>query len=127
MEKLPKIGIPVIFTIIVLFLLVSKSAVTVDSGEAGVLFKTFGDGVVVDEPPMGEGFHIVAPWNKVFIYEVRQQEVFEKMNVLSSNGLEIKLEASAWFQPNQDELGKLHQEKGVNYKNLVESTSKSSD
>jgi len=41
MEKLPKIGIPVIFTIIVLFLLVSKSAVTVDSGEAGVLFKTF--------------------------------------------------------------------------------------
>ena len=84
MEKLPKIGIPVIFTIIVLFLLVSKSAVTVDSGEAGVLFKTFGDGVVVDEPPMGEGFHIVAPWNKVFIYEVRQQELFEKMKMLFS-------------------------------------------
>jgi regulator of protease activity HflC (stomatin/prohibitin superfamily) len=41
------------------------------------------------------------------------------MNVLSSNGLEIKLEASAWFQPNQDELGKLHQEKGVNYKNRI--------
>ena len=29
----------------------------------------------------------------------RQQEVFEKMNVLSSNGLDIQLEASAWFQP----------------------------
>ena len=60
---------------------------------------------------LDEGFHIVAPWNKVFIYEVRQQEVFEKMKVLSSNGLEIKLDASAWFQPDNRSLGKLHQEK----------------
>jgi len=115
MEKLPKIGIPVIFTLIVLFLLISKSAITVDSGEAGVLFKTFGDGVVVDEPPMGEGFHIVAPWNKVFIYEVRQQELFEKMKVLSSNGLEIQIDASAWYEPVYNELGNLHQSLGQGY------------
>jgi regulator of protease activity HflC (stomatin/prohibitin superfamily) len=57
----------------------------------------------------------VAPWNQVFVYEVRQQEVFEKMNVLSSNGLDIKLDASAWFQPKYEELGKLHQEKGEDY------------
>ena len=115
MEKLPKIGIPVIFTLIVLFLLISKSAITVDSGEAGVLFKTFGDGVVVDEPPIGEGFHIVAPWNKVFIYEVRQQELFEKMKVLSSNGLEIQIDASAWYEPVYNELGNLHQSLGQGY------------
>lgn len=115
MDKLPKIALPVIFIFIVLVILISKSAVTIGSGEAGVLYKTFGNGVVTDEPPMGEGFHIVAPWNKVFVYEVRQQEVFEKMNVLSSNGLDIKLDASAWFQPKYDELGKLHQEKGEDY------------
>jgi len=68
---------------------------------------------------MGEGFHIVLPWNKVFIYEVRQQEVFEKMNVLSSNGLDIKLEASAWFQPKYEDLGKLHQEKSEAYKQRI--------
>lgn len=77
--------------------------------------KTFGGGVVTDEPALGEGFHVVAPWNKVFIYEVRQQEVFEKMNVLSSNGLDIKLDASAWFEPKREFLGKLHQEKGEEY------------
>lgn len=115
MDKLPKIALPAIFIFIVLIILISKSAVTIGSGEAGVLYRTFGDGVVTDEPPMGEGFHLVAPWNKVFIYEVRQQEVFEKMNVLSSNGLDIKLDASAWFQPKYDELGKLHQEKGEDY------------
>lgn len=115
MDKLPKIALPAIFILIVLVIGISKSTVTIGSGEAGVLYRTFGDGVVTDEPPLGEGFHIVAPWNKVFIYEVRQQEVFEKMNVLSSNGLDIKLDASAWFQPKYSELGKLHQEKGEDY------------
>tara|TARA_B100001123_G_C15280385_1_gene1013791 strand:- start:551 stop:1312 length:762 start_codon:yes stop_codon:yes gene_type:complete len=100
-------------------LILAKSFVTVGSGEAGVLYKIFGGGVVTDEPPMGEGFHLVLPWNKVFIYEVRQQEVFEKMNVLSSNGLDIKLEASAWFQPKYEELGKLHQEKSEAYKQRI--------
>jgi regulator of protease activity HflC (stomatin/prohibitin superfamily) len=74
---------------------------------------------VTDKPPLGEGFHLVAPWNKVFIYEVRQQEVFEKMDVLSSNGLDIKLDASTWFQPKYNELGKLHQEKSEQYKERI--------
>jgi regulator of protease activity HflC (stomatin/prohibitin superfamily) len=115
MDKLPKIALPAIFIVILLVILISKSAITIGSGEAGVLYRTFADGVVTDKPPMGEGFHIVAPWNDVFIYEVRQQEVFEKMQVLSSNGLEIKLDASAWFEPKYEFLGKLHQEKGEAY------------
>jgi regulator of protease activity HflC (stomatin/prohibitin superfamily) len=115
MDKLPKIALPAILMIIAAVILVSKSAIVIGSGEAGVLYRTFGEGVVTDEPPLGEGFHLVAPWNKVYIYEVRQQEVFEKMQVLSSNGLEIKLDASAWFQPKREFLGKLHQEKGSEY------------
>lgn len=119
MDKLPKVALPVIFIIIALVILISKSAVTIDSGEAGVLYKTFDGGVVTDEPPMGEGFHIVAPWNKVFVYEVRQQELFEKMKVLSSNGLEIQIDASAWYQPVDLELGFLHQNLGENYLDRV--------
>lgn len=119
MDKLPKIALPVVFIIILLIILISKSAVTIGSGEAGVLYRTFGNGVVTDEPPLNEGFHIVAPWNKVFVYEVRQQEVFEKMKVLSSNGLDIQLDASAWFQPDYADLGKLHQEKSEQYKERI--------
>mgnify|MGYP000170613123 FL=1 len=115
MHKLPKIGLPILIAIVILVILTAKSAVTIDSGEAGVLFKTFGDGVVTDEPPMGEGFHIVAPWNKVYVYEVRQQELFEKMKVLSSNGLEIQIDASAWYEPVYDQLGNLHQSLGQGY------------
>ncbi|TBN06561.1 prohibitin family protein [Hyunsoonleella flava] len=115
MERLPKIAFPIIVVAIILFVLLAKSAVTIGSGEAGVLYKTFGGGVVTDEAPMGEGFHIVAPWNKVYIYEVRQQELFEKMRVLSSNGLEIQIDGSAWYQPVYKDLGKLHQTLGENY------------
>ncbi|WP_299889743.1 prohibitin family protein [uncultured Lacinutrix sp.] len=115
MEKLPKIGLPILIVVIILVILLAKSAVTIDSGEAGVLYKTFGGGVVTDEPPLGEGFHVIAPWNKVHVYEVRQQELFEKMKVLSSNGLEIQIDASAWYQPVYGELGNLHQTLGEGY------------
>jgi len=119
MDRMPKYVLPAIAAFIFLIILVSKSAVTIGSGQAGVLYKTFGGGVVTDKPPLDEGFHLVAPWDKVFIYEVRQQEVYEKMQVLSSNGLEIRLETSAWFQPQFASLGKLHQEKSEQYRDRI--------
>lgn len=113
--KLPKglifLGILVVLAIV----LISKSTVTIKSGQAGVLYKTFAGGVVTEEPPLGEGFNLVMPWNDVIVYEVRQQELSERMQVLSSNGLEIKLDASAWYQPQTNKLGLLHKEKGEHY------------
>jgi prohibitin 1 len=119
MEKLPKSGIPIIIAIIITLIILFKSAITIKSGQAGVLYKTFGGGVVVDEPALGEGFHVIAPWNDVFIYEVRQQELFEKMKVLSSNGLEIQIDASAWYEPVYSKLGVLHKSIGENYLDRV--------
>ncbi len=115
MERLPKIALPIIIGLVFLIIFISKSTITIGSGEAGVLYETFGGGVVTDEPPLNEGFHLVAPWNKVFVYEVRQQSLEEKMQVLSSNGLEIRIDASTWFQPSYNNLGSLHREKGEAY------------
>ena len=120
MQKLPKIGLPIILLVVVLLIFISKSSINIGYGEAGVLFKTFGGGVVTDEPPLGEGFHVIAPWNKVYIYNVKQQDVFEsKMQVLSSNGLEISLDISVLYQPKISELGLLHKTKGENYLNII--------
>jgi len=118
--RFAKMGIPAFIGIIIFIIILFNSAVTIGYGEAGVEFKTFGGGVVTDEPPLGEGFHIIAPWNEVYIYNTKQQEVFEeKMQVLSSNGLEISLDVSILYQPNRKELGLLHQTKGKNYLNTV--------
>ena len=115
----PKLGLPIIFAVIIAIIFFSKSFVTIDAGEAGILWKRFAGGVVTDQPALGEGFHVVAPWNKVYIYEVRRQESFEKMKVLSSNGLDILLDASIWYQPKYAELGFLHQEIGEDYLNRI--------
>lgn len=115
----PKALIGISIAVIVAIIVISKSTITIEAGKAGVLYRTFSGGVVTDEPALGEGFQIIAPWNKVIVYEVRQQELFEKMKVLSSNGLDILLEVTAWYLPQEEKLGLLHQKKGVNYLDRV--------
>ncbi len=112
-EITPKKILPIIGVIVVVILII-MSSVTIDAGHAGVLFKRFGGGIDLDNT-YGEGFHIVMPWNKMYIYEVRQQEIAEEMNVLSSNGLEIDLDVSAWYQPSYETLSKLHARIGRDY------------
>ena len=120
LPQIPKGLAPIIFLVIIGLILFSKSFVTVDRGENGVLWKRFDGGVVTDQPALGEGFHIVAPWNKVDIYNIRQQNMFiQEMEVLSSNGLEIKLDVSVLYMPKTTELGLLHKTKGENYDQVV--------
>jgi regulator of protease activity HflC (stomatin/prohibitin superfamily) len=112
---LPK-GLSVLIIIgVLLLILIAKSTVTIKAGEGGVLWKRFGDGVVLDQPALREGFHFVAPWNDVQIFELRQQEYFDEMKILSSNGLDIQLDASLWFEPKESELGLLYKNKGIDY------------
>jgi len=121
MPEFPKNGKRIILTVLIgLIVLVTvfKSSVTINGGQGGVLFKTFNGGIDT-ENTYGEGWHLIAPWNDMITYEVRQQEVLEDMAVLSSNGLEISLEVSAWYQPMFKDLPKLHQEKGQNYLDRV--------
>jgi prohibitin 1 len=103
------------FLVLVVFL---NMTVTIEGGRAGVLFRTFSDGIDLNTP-YGEGFHIIAPWNNMTIYEVRQQELKETMVVLSSNGLEITVDVSAWVQAPFSVLPKLHKEKGPAYLETV--------
>ena len=115
----PKRGLFILFVVIVGIIFFSKSTVTIESGKSGVLYRTFGGGVDTENPPLGEGFHLVAPWNDVIVYEVRQMSISDRMDVLSVNGLEIKVDATVWYQPESENLGKLHQEKGENYVNRI--------
>jgi regulator of protease activity HflC (stomatin/prohibitin superfamily) len=113
--KFPKGGIFFIIIAVIAIIIVTKSAVTIGSGERGVLYKLMG-GVVTDQDPLDEGFNLVMPWNKVIKYNVRQQELFEKkMAVLSSNGLEIQLDASVLYQATTKTVALLHQTRGEDY------------
>ncbi len=108
---------PIIVVVGIVFLLIvfwGRITKTIPAGHGGVMFRLFGGGVDTSRT-YEEGFHFIAPWNTMYVYETRQQEISEEMSALSSNGLEIKIEFSAWYQPKWDELGELHARIGSNY------------
>ncbi len=102
------------FGLILILSLSNSIFLTIDPGYKGVLFKRFGGGL--DKTSIyGQGFHVIAPWNKMFIYDVRINEGLETMEVLSKNGLNIKVELSYRFQPEASKIGFLHDEIGADY------------
>jgi len=113
--QLPKGLFALIAVGIIALVFFSKATITIDGGTRGVLYETLGSGIVTDRPALDEGFQFMAPWNRVQIFNVRQQEFFDKMKVLSSNGLDIQLDATIWYQPQIENLGFLYKEKGVDY------------
>ena len=113
--KLPRIIIIGIIGAAVVILLLSASIFyTVGNGERGVIFKRFGGGLDKDHV-IKEGFHAKAPWDIIYIYDIKKQEVEETMEVLSSNGLEIKVDVSIRYKPIIDSIGYLHNTIGSSY------------
>ncbi|HOI33522.1 MAG: prohibitin family protein [Bacteroidales bacterium] len=108
----------IVGAVLILIIFWSRMTITIPAGHGGVLFRLFAGGVDT-ETTYKEGFHFLAPWNTMYLYETRQQEVAEEMNVLSSNGLEIRVDFSAWYQPNWDKLGLLHSQIGTDYMRRV--------
>ena len=109
----------VMMTVLPVILLWSSLTVTIDSGHAGLIFHTFGNGVNPEAEPMTSGFHFKAPWDDVYQYEIRQQEMFEPLEVLSSNLLKISMDMTVFYQPFYDNLGYLEVERGMNYRAKV--------
>ena len=101
--------------ILPLLFLWSSVTYTISSGHAGLIFHTFGNGVDADATPVQSGFHIKAPWDKVYEYDIRQQELFENLEVLSSNLLKIKMDMTVFYQPSPGKLGYLEIERGNQY------------
>ncbi len=103
--------------VLLLIIVVSMSTLTIEAGEEGVLFNRF-TGLEKDKT-YSQGFHVIAPWNDMYIYDVRVQSATSNMQVLSKNGLTIKLEVSYWYKPNVEQLGYLHDEVGVNFHDKI--------
>lgn len=84
---------------------------TIDAGERGVLFQRFGGGLD-KENIYQPGFHIIAPWNVMHVFDVREQQIEEEMEVLSSNGLNIKVDVTVRINPKYDQIGEIYEKFG---------------
>ncbi|THH37529.1 prohibitin family protein [Neolewinella litorea] len=112
-KKLMTWGILGFFLFIVLIMVSSATFVTIESGERGVLFRRFSG--LDKQQTYSPGFHVVAPWNTMYVYEVREAQLEEAMEVLSSNGLNIRVDVTARIRPNYADVPSLHETFGPEY------------
>ncbi len=89
----------------------------VPAGARGVLFQRLGGGT--EDRAYGEGLHIVPPWNYMVLYDIRRQDREEAMEILTSNGLAVRMDFSVRYFPIPEELPTLHQTVGRNYYDVI--------
>ena len=96
------------------FILSNSTFLTIQAGEAGVLFKRFSGGLEKDLI-YHQGFHVIAPWNTMHVYNVKEQTAEESMRVLDRNGLSMSVDVTVRFNPFQDKIGYVHERFGKGY------------
>lgn len=107
-------------TLIVLFLVVflaPRIFVVIGPGEVGVKYD-LAYGTQVDRV-YPEGLNIIAPWNRMYIYNTRVQETKRTLYVLTADGLMVQLDLSIRYRPEVEMIGVLHQEVGPDYENKI--------
>ena len=95
-------------SVLVLFSISNSIFFTIQATERAVMFKKFSGGLDKDnifEP----GFHVKAPWNEVYVYDVSENQIEETMDVLDKSGLSINIDVTVRFHPVYDSIGEIHE------------------
>jgi regulator of protease activity HflC (stomatin/prohibitin superfamily) len=104
--------------LILLIIFGNRMFLIIDAGERGVIFRPYTSGLDRDNI-YGEGFHVVAPWNRMYVYNVREQQREETMDVLDKSGLKINVDVTVRFNPSFNEIPSLHERFGPDYVNVL--------
>ena len=117
---LPSVVIYLMLVTLVAVVLFPYAAVTVPSGHAGVLWKRFGGGTVLDPRQIrDEGLHLIWPWNELFLYDLRLQSITETYNAISSDGVSLSSTMNIRFRLQRAAAPVIHQALGPNYPQLL--------
>jgi regulator of protease activity HflC (stomatin/prohibitin superfamily) len=115
-SHLPSVVIYLMVATLVAVVLYPHMVITVPSGQVGVLWKRFGGGTVLDPRKLkNEGFNLILPWNRVFLYDLRLQSFTERYNAISSDGVSLTATVVVRFRLQRDAVPVLHQAIGPNY------------
>lgn len=90
---------------------------TIRPGEEAVFWSRF-TGTEIDAI-YKEGLHLIFPWDKLYIYDLRIQAVDHTVKVLSTDGLEISVDVTTRFHPESKTVPQLHQEVGPEYASRI--------
>ena len=104
--------------VVIIFLLIFGSRMfhIIRPGERGLVFRTISG--QLDKAPeqiRQTGLNVIAPWNNMFKYNVREQQSEETMDVLDKSGLSVKVDVTVRFNPVYSRIGYLHEIFGQEY------------
>jgi regulator of protease activity HflC (stomatin/prohibitin superfamily) len=87
-------------------------------GQSAVLFSALSD-EPIHNITYREGLYVVAPWNKMYIYDTTQQKKTVDVDALTVNGLHVIVRVSALFHPDQARLKELVVHTGSGYTDKI--------
>lgn len=90
----------------------------IEAHERAVLFKSL-SGTLEKENIIQPGWHMKAPWNDIYKYEVSEQTIEENMDVLDKNGLNITVDVTVRFHPKFDKIGEIQENFRGDYMNRL--------
>ena len=130
-RHLPGVAVVVLMTMLVIVVLWPYVVITVPSGRVGVLWKRFngldlycwcwvGRGTVLDPRELREeGLHIIWPWDKLYLYDLRLQSNTQTYNAISKDGVSVRAQISVRYQLLHNSVAVLHKFIGPGYLNSV--------
>lgn len=103
-----------VFIFVLLIALFWKNIfISVDSGQQGIRWSRF-SGTVLDVV-YGEGLHIIWPWDRMYIYQTRLQSRTDTLQILTSEGLTVRVEYSYRYYLIRDSIPTIHKNLGTTY------------
>jgi len=114
MKKSTTFWILLAVILVIVLILSSATFITVQPGERGIVFRKFTTGLD-KEHIYQPGFKMIAPWNEMHIYNVKEQQTEQTLDVLDKNGLNITMDVSVRFNPIYEDIGYLHENFGKQY------------
>ncbi len=118
MKKMQALIISIVAVVVLLLIFGSQMFYVLKPGERAVVFKKFGMGLDKDNI-LAPGFQVIAPWNDLIRYDVKEQKSEETMDVLDKEGLSINVDITLIFNPFYDKIGFLHENIGANYVSVM--------
>lgn len=94
-------------------LLWNRMVVSIRSGESGVLYRFFSGTEM--ERIYDEGVHLLWPWDRMYVYDMRLQTRERSYSLLTSTGLPVKLDVAVRYRPDIRMLPLLHVAVGPDY------------
>jgi len=125
-RHVPRLSVLLMTFLLIAIVLWPFVVISVPTGQVGVLwYRLIGfdpycmclvRGTVLDPKEIREeGLHLIMPWNKLYLYDLRLESTTQTYNAISKDGVSMSVQVSIRYQLQHNSVAVLHKFIGPNY------------